>query len=618
MKTVKLILAFTLISAMFFSCAKDLEPKGVENGFALELSATFEPMTRVVELPVDQINVDNKGLKNIGLYIYYASDYGAGVVNKPYVRNMECKLMGNQLVPLSGELIYVYDKMTLVAFYPYNGAVNDFNTKSDELEYPITMGDYSQQKYIPYRAEVTIDPTVAYRVNLSFQPKQTSKIEVVLVGEQSFSNPKILPAVDPSDATGGADKREVMVDITNVYPNSGGGSKVTQYTAYVWTSGENDKHHDANKHFNNIINKGDIIFQSDELTLTATQTVNFAEQRIYRYGYNLSTGEVFIPTSSKLVHDLASLTASPTGYQVCDIDLSSVANWTPLNLYGGSYDGGGHKIKGMQITSLPVNGNAGLFGQLQGGAVLSNVNLVSPVITINAGTSVANVGALCAVNNFHLILSPADIAAMRAALKNSLPPGVADPVIDAMLADEILKVTGGTSVIKGCKVSDAVITLTGKSLKAGIFCGKNGDKDAPSTISDSYASGVINANIGVGALNDTCSVAGFVGVNNTKIATSYTTAVAKADAYSSGTPPVLINRAEGFCKLGSSYVINSGSVTSCFTVQSNTNPVVSLFSNSWPSWGVYTDKWPIYGSSYALWLTMGEAPSNYPKLVWER
>lgn len=618
MKKIKSYASFLLLLSLLFSCAKERrEIEGEENA-KLQLFASFKTMTKLAELPIDQINQDNKGFKNIGLYIYYSSDYNAGVVTKPYIRNMECKLAGNMIESLDGSPIYIYDEMTIVAFYPYNAAAPNFTTVADEQVYPISMGDYSAQTYIPYRAQTAINPTVAYKTTLNFIPKQTVKIEVVIVGGTTFTNPQILPNVDPMNAPPGEDKREQMVDRTTPFVNTGGGQSVTQFVSYIWTSNQNDLHHDNSKHFNNIINKDDIIFQSDELTLTATSTINFSEDRVFRYGYNMVTGEVFIPTSSKLVYDIASLRASPAGYQVCDIDLSSIPNWTPINVGGQTFDGGGHKISGLTITSLPLGGSVGLFGQVQGNANLKNINLVSPQININAGNSVANVGALCGVNNFQLILTSDQIAAMRQEIINSLPANVAAPVIDALLQDAVKKATSGTPTISGCRVSNASITLNGKSLKAGLFCGVNGNPNASANITDCYATGTINANIGQGIQNDTCFVSGFVGYNNANIIRSYTTATANAETYQSS-PITLINKAAGFCNLGSSYAANTGAVTNCFTTQANTTPSVPQFINSWPTWSIYTGKWPVYNTNVYLWQSLGSrATSKYPMLVWER
>lgn len=620
------LLAFAML--LLPSCTQDPDEATSGNGKPLELFARFGLSTRLAELPSDQISVPNNGLVNVGLYIYYKDDYDRGIVTRPYVRNLQCMVVNGRLMPITGELIYIYDRMTLVAFYPYNGNVADFTAVSDEESYPITMSDYSQQTYIPYRAQTSVDPTVAYKVGLHFTPKHTSKIEVTIVGSPTtlptLSNPSVLPYVDPVNAAPGNNHRQRMVDFTNSFINSGGGMSVMQYVAYVWTHNEGSGS-TQNDGPANIVKQGDPIFQSDELTLTATQQIDLSEDRVYRFGYNMTTGEIFIPTSSSLVYDANSMATQPYGYQVCDIDLSGISNWTPVNLSGNTFDGGGHQITGLTITSLPIGGNTGLFGQLQGNATITNINLVAPKITINAGTSAAYVGALCGSNNQMLRLTAADLALLRAQLVASLPPNVADVVIDALLADQVKMLQNGTATIQGCRVSNASITLNGVALKAGLLCGKNGDSTAAAQIKNSYATGVINANIGAGIVGDTCKIAGFVGVNNATINQCYSTGTATAEAYLAAvypaTSPTKINSATGFCFNGTSYSSNNGSVASCYTLQANPTPVIPQFSaSSWPAWSVYTGKWPIYNvGATSLWRSMGNKSTPlYPMLVWER
>lgn len=113
------------------------------------------------------------------------------------------------------------------------------------------------------------------------------------------------------------------------------------------------KHHDGYAHENNKIEKGDILFQSNELTLMVPENIDFAKQpvyrQVYRYGYNMNTGEIFIPTSDNLVYDASTLQGAGSAYQVCDIDLSGIS-WTPKSYYSGVYDGGGHAIKNLLIN----------------------------------------------------------------------------------------------------------------------------------------------------------------------------------------------------------------------------------------------------------------------------
>lgn len=77
----------------------------------------------------------------------------------------------------------------------------------------------------------------------------------------------------------------------------------------------------------------------------------------------------------------------------CDIDLSSFGEWTPIgantNPYTGVFNGGGHTITGLKISSYS-NIGVGLFGVTGTGAVLANVIIEEPEINVRKD----NVGAL--------------------------------------------------------------------------------------------------------------------------------------------------------------------------------------------------------------------------------
>jgi hypothetical protein len=60
--------------------------------------------------------------------------------------------------------------------------------------------------------------------------------------------------------------------------------------------------------------------------------------------------------------------------QTADIDLASVANWTPVSGFLGSYDGNGKIISNLTINATTED-NQGLFGRIFGSAVVKNVGL---------------------------------------------------------------------------------------------------------------------------------------------------------------------------------------------------------------------------------------------------
>ncbi len=90
--------------------------------------------------------------------------------------------------------------------------------------------------------------------------------------------------------------------------------------------------------------------------------------------------------------------------QTATIDLTNVANWTPIgqnetNRFKGTYDGGGYAISGLFIYA-PQGNNKGLFGVLDGGSKVKNVGLSIIMKGTNpiAITGVNNVGGIAGLS----------------------------------------------------------------------------------------------------------------------------------------------------------------------------------------------------------------------------
>ncbi|MCD7936174.1 MAG: hypothetical protein LUG98_04875, partial [Tannerellaceae bacterium] len=481
------LICLFVISSIHTSCTDndmtDQSGSGID-GAPLTMYVSFDGMTRVGELPnVEAINdAGTSGLNNIGLYLYYTSDYNDNDLSKPYIRNMECRIEEGKLVPVVAEGdnpldkdIYIYDYMTLVAFYPYNAEMslqeNWFKQRTDEENYPITRSDYSEQTYIPYRGQVNVNPTTAFYIELTLYPKHTFRMEIILVNENpddfNDGSPdiKILPAIDPVDnedpETDG--KREKWYDFVVSQDNTGGGMHVRRYVAYIWQDDE----------MNHVIEQNDILYQDGNFSLLATEQVNPREQRAYRYGYNFTTGESFIPTSSNLINDANRLQAfsgnNTSAYQVCDIDLTGV-NFTPISMINSTYDGGGHKISNLSVTSSAYE--AGLFSQIVGNSNLKNVNLIDPVITVNTTVDTCYVGALCGrVNN---MLSEEELQNLYNSIL--LPDNLSEVVRAALLQEILADILNSQSQIIACRVENPVITVTGTHPRVGTVAGSNGDR----------------------------------------------------------------------------------------------------------------------------------------------
>lgn len=685
-----LYMAAALLTLCFCGCADEavVDTKPQKEGTLLNMYVSTTPTTRLAELgsPDDMSEEVNDKFKDVGLYIYYEDDYKAGDLSKPYIRNLHCTVQGNQLV--ANEEIYIYDRMTIVAFYPYNDDMskeeNYFTTKQDEKAYPITESDYSQQYYIPYRAQANVNPTNAYNIRLNFGPQQTCKVEVVLVADKQSDFPqstditdgsiKLLPSVDRYPNADSSTKwesekgdlRENWLDGIQDFPETDapvGGKYVRRYTAYVWKSGENDPHHDnAHRHHDNILKAGEQLFVSDKLILTVPHTVNLNEQTVYRYGYNLNTGEIFIPTSDRLVYDATSLQKVSfddyRAYQVCDIDLTN-QTWKPKTAFKGTYDGGGHKIMNLTIDATvaeagaePVKQSFGLFKSISVESKLMNIDLVNPKITVDFSsnkTDTCYVGALCGLVNPELSDKEKEDM-IRAGLPQELSEVVKKALIEEMMAD----FANTTCYIRGCKVTNPIINVIGENVRVGGLCGGAGNQKQKAEIKDSYVWQDSKTNdlgyTGI-TVNDkeedqkkytAAYAAGFCGiVSNGSIKNCYTTmemvqAYVKEETPASGGNPVVTTArdvAQGFYNPAPDKEKGIIEVSGCYTMKEDTNAGVENFKSAWPSdWPLFANDQEVsnggsdevkYPGAYPAykwedsWYGMGTEGSIYPTLVWE-
>lgn len=639
MKTTFAILkqsTLALILCLLGSCSKDRQDGVGGTEAPLRMSVTFDAGTRLAELPNPgemAVDKNGNGLYDVGVYIYYKSDYDNGDLSQPYVRNQRFTVQNGMLVAsgatATDQHIYIYDQMTVVAFYPYNPDMslpeNNFTQKSDEENYPVTRSDYSEQFYIPYRAESNVDPTSAFYAVLNFYPKHTYKLEVVVVAGQSDEFPtsadvQLLPNNDPITTVNTAldGKREAWYDLFTEKVNDGSGSDIQVYTAYLWTRSD---------HRNEIL-QGDVLLKSDKLTLIASQDLFPNEQRVYRYGYNISTGEIFIPTSSAYVYDASTLAAvDATGgafYQVCDIDISKkMGNWTPISLLGGRYDGGGHKISNMTVNS--GSDMVGLFDKIQGNGTVANVNLVDPVITVTADNTY--VGAIAGRVNTPMT------EAEKQQLIGNLPEGLSEVVKEALIQEILANAGNSQSNIVACKVRNPVITVNGLNPHVGTIAGQAGEKteagDSKSRVWDTASiGGSVTVNSGNPANNENAYIGGFIGLNQGYVLRSFTSTAsitAQANALDANNLPILVDKYTGFAYQGTDFTpAEGGVIEDCFSELTDGNNGVSLLSAKWPSWGTYTGIWPIeivgwFGNpGNSFWYSNGSAPSTYPTLQWER
>lgn len=212
-----------------------------------------------------------------------------------------------------------------------------------------------------------------------------------------------------------------------------------------------------------------------------------------------------------------------------DIDLSSTAykdNWTPLGAgtraFEGHFDGNGHTISNLKITSAPSNNYIGLFSMNDGAITnlnLSNVNVnvtgtyVAGLVGVNyrgisnctvSGTvsGDAHVGGLTAYNNY-----------------------VEEAVISNCSSSVDVSSTGEQGAgglvgkndrrIQNCSASGSV---TGHRYLGGLV-GRTG---TDSVITNSFATGPVTSNTG-GDAGSAKAIGGLVGENLKTITLSYAT-----------------------------------------------------------------------------------------------
>ncbi|MCC8020246.1 MAG: hypothetical protein LIO85_10810 [Rikenellaceae bacterium] len=640
MKRINIIQIFILTVTAFLAgaCNDVKEPSvssGTTEGALLNLSVSFDCIsTRLAELgsaeDMNKSNIDGTeyGLNHIGLYIYYKSDYSANDLTKPYVKNLECEIQdGNRLVPVlepgqssDDANIYIYDEMIIVAYYPYNAEIADdaIATQDNEDKYVITNNDYSKQYYIPYKAVRETNPTTCYYTDLYFYPKHTYKVEIVVVSDDesdfvSADDIIILPNIDSKENTDTDldGKRVKWYDIAREYDKQTGGSYVRQYTAYIWTKERGD----------NDIPRGEVLLQAGDLTLIASQEVKVQEQYVYRYGYNMSTGEIFIPTSTNLIWNAESLQAfaggEADGYQVCDIDLDGFS-YTPHAITQGRYDGGGHKIENLMINSSDEN--VGLFSEVTYNAAVSNVNLIAPQITVNSASTV-NVGAICGKVNG--VLSQALIDSFLAGLPDNLSPVVREAIVAQLLADAF----DNDCRIAGCRVEDPVIVVNAPAPRVGTICGTAGDRDDDgdykALIWSCYSlGGSITVNAGNIDDNTGGYVGAFCGLNNGRIFSSYTTI--EDITFQQNVGGTATDAYTGFTTMGDLFTSASDAgLSDDYTLLPDTTAGVLQMPGNWPSWTSQTAWWPIVttgwiGSETLFWYDSGSPSTYYPILQWER
>lgn len=144
-------------------------------------------------------------------------------------------------------------------------------------------------------------------------------------------------------------------------------------------------------------------------TISAKAIVNAAEDAVSKavFGFAGGTGKEDDPyqiSSEAGLRYLQSQVAAGTTYagQYFELtaDIQLTGEWIPIGsgtsqIFAGSFDGKGHTIDGMTITDETL-GYAGLFGYVQNGTVIRNVNLTNVSIKIEESEKNIYAGSLAA------------------------------------------------------------------------------------------------------------------------------------------------------------------------------------------------------------------------------
>ena len=79
------------------------------------------------------------------------------------------------------------------------------------------------------------------------------------------------------------------------------------------------------------------------------------------------------------------------GYELTQ-NLTLTGQWTPIGTFTATFNGNGHTLTGMNVTT---SSNGGLFGNLGSGGVIRDVGLITPTVTVSGNNNA--IGALVGV-----------------------------------------------------------------------------------------------------------------------------------------------------------------------------------------------------------------------------
>jgi hypothetical protein len=299
--------------------------------------------------------------------------------------------------------------------------------------------------------------------------------------------------------------------------------------------------------------------------------------------------------------------------QMDNIDLSSVPNWTPIGntttRFTGSYDGGGHTISNLKITSTAANG-VGLFGGIGSGAVVEKVgvncnitssnNMVGGVVASNSGGKVQNCYATGSVSGPTMVGGVVGGNATGGTVHNCYSTcsvtGTGDTV------GGVVGNNGSNSTVQNCYATGNV---SGTGSAVGGVVGSNGD--TTSTVKNCYATGNVSGDNSVGGVQGS----GQGDAANVQNCVALCPNIAGSGTY--------VNRVAGITES-----TGTSQVTNCYgrSNMKKNNADESWYSDAGYGWGAditvadwgSASWWQAQGFTTANWDFSGIGATQLPKL----
>lgn len=238
--------------------------------------------------------------------------------------------------------------------------------------------------------------------------------------------------------------------------------------------------------------------------------------------------------------DLAQIASEPAAHYMLanDIDVSNLANgWTPIASFSGTLDGQNYAIKGLRIDCSADY--VGLFGSLEENAVVKNLVLINPEITLNSNNYfvgvVAGIAIGTTIDNIHLY----DVV-----IKGNNCSGC----IGGLFGQ-----TSSYTTITSCSVND----LTIDSPKGVYVGGIVGDVRTSTTVATCYAGTQFGNGSSIKGDTEVGGIVGVMGMDcivrncHTDLAIEGETSVGGIVGNNSSRGPVYNNIAEGTIKANS-------------------------------------------------------------------